>query len=99
MNIRRYIDMAIRREIRHIDYDGTDLYYDLKDLERQFPSWRQAEVNRLHEAHTAYANNITRTTTQKYLSQIDKFIEGEKSLHKQAIEKAKRMKAYLQKWV
>lgn len=91
--------MAIRREIRHIDYDGTDLYYDLKDLESQFPAWRQAEAKRLHEAHTAYANNATRTTTQKYLSQIDNLIENEKSLHKQFIDKAKRMKAYLQKWV
>jgi hypothetical protein len=88
----------IKNSLKCDAYSGEDLYYDLKNIKNQYPTWRKNEAEKLSSIHSLYTQNSSKSNAKKYIKVLDEFITNEKNLSKQMIATAGKMKNYLNQY-
>lgn len=98
-NLKRYIDMAVRREIRRVsDGDGDEIYYLSKCLD-QCATWLKSESERLRQAHSKFANgSANRKAAEVYEKAVDRSISNLKPIYEDGMQNLKRLKKLLSQW-
>lgn len=98
-SLKRYIDMAVRREIRRVsDGDGDEIYYLSKCLD-QCARWIEAESEKLKQAHSKFANgSANRKDAEVYEKEVDRSISALKPIYEDGMKKLKQLKKLLSQW-
>lgn len=99
-NLKHYIDMAVRREIRRVsDGDGDEIYYLSKCLD-QCATWMKTESEKLKQAHSKFVNSHgTRKAAEVYEKAVDRSISNLKPIYEDGMEKLKQLKKLLGQWM
>lgn len=98
-NLKRYIDMAVKREIRRVsDGDGDEIYYLSKCLD-QCARWLETESEKLKQAHSKFANSsANRKAAEVYEKEVDHSISSLKPIYEDGMRKLKQLKKLLSQW-
>lgn len=98
-NLKHYIDMAVKREVRrYSDGDGDEIYYLSKCLD-QCARWMETESEKLKQAHSKFANgSASRKAAEVYEKEVDWSISALKPIYEDGMKKLKQLKKLLSQW-
>lgn len=96
MNLKRYIDVAVRRELRrHLDSEADDAFFYLRDVSNSL------NYDGALSANSSFANASSdkqrKVSVQRLLGEIEKLKALNDGLHRQNLDKLNFAKRYYKK--